>query len=128
MTYINTEELRRAATSAQDAAENMRRQADRLEEVKQSLVHMFEHGYGGNALRLIELLENVDTNPVQSVTPLVFPKYMRAGSVTVIKERIISFSDIELAYPSGCEIKCDDGVVIRVGVWSHAVKELIEGK
>jgi hypothetical protein len=58
MTYVNTEEMRRAAATADSAADCMRRSANTVDEAVRSLSQMFEQGYGGPGLRLIELLED----------------------------------------------------------------------
>lgn len=75
--YIDVEGLRRAAGSAQGAADSAHsaasrleeaskdayRAADRIEEATRKLRELFEDGYGGNALKLIELLENMKNEP-----------------------------------------------------------------
>ena len=57
---VNEEQLWRITHRMEAAAERAERAADRIEEATQRLAFMFENGYGGNALRLIELLENTD--------------------------------------------------------------------
>jgi len=60
MTYVNTEEIRRAASTAQSAANDMCRAAGTAEEAARSLRCLFEEGYGSPALELLELLRNQD--------------------------------------------------------------------
>ena len=43
-----------------EAADRAHRAADRIEEATQRLAHMFEPGYGGATLRLLELLDAED--------------------------------------------------------------------
>lgn len=51
------EDANRAARRLEEATCSASRAADRMEAVAQRLAYMLEDGYGGNALRLIELLE-----------------------------------------------------------------------
>lgn len=54
---VNEEAMRHAARQMESAAETANRAANRIEDAVQQLRVLFEDGYGGNALRLIELLE-----------------------------------------------------------------------
>ena len=54
---INEEQMWKAAHRMSEAADQAQRAADRMEEAAQRIAHMLEDGYGGNGLRLIELLE-----------------------------------------------------------------------
>jgi len=77
--YIDVEGIRRAAYTADSAADSMRRSASAAEESAERIVraaqqmedaatriaHMLSPGYGGNGLRLIELLEAI--KPQQEV-------------------------------------------------------------
>lgn len=54
---MNDEQMWKAAHAMREAAERSERAADRIEEAVQRLACMLEPGYGGSALRLIELLE-----------------------------------------------------------------------
>lgn len=54
---MSDEQMWKAARAMREAAERAERAADRVEEAVQRLAHMLEPGYGGSALRLIELLE-----------------------------------------------------------------------
>lgn len=63
---MDIESIQRAARNLHAAADRANRAADRIEEATQQLRVLFEHGFGGNALRLIELLEaqsDVKSNP-----------------------------------------------------------------
>jgi hypothetical protein len=60
---MDNEQAWRAARYLSDAADRATRAADRLEEVCHKLTHLFEDGYGGNALRLIELMESKSIEP-----------------------------------------------------------------
>ena len=51
------EALLKAASRIQDAAERMERAANSMEESARRIAFLLEDGYGGNGLRLIELLE-----------------------------------------------------------------------
>lgn len=62
MTYVNTEQMARAASTAQSAANDMCRAAGTAEEAARSLRCLFEEGYGSPALELLELLRNQDNN------------------------------------------------------------------
>ena len=64
MTYINSEEMRRAAATADSAADSMRRSASDMEEAVTRIAQLLEPGYGGNGLRLIELLEQASADDV----------------------------------------------------------------
>ncbi|MHB0965333.1 MAG: hypothetical protein ACYC36_02655 [Bellilinea sp.] len=54
---IDEESLRRIANRMEEAADTARRAAESMSESAQRMAVMFEHGYGGNAERLIELME-----------------------------------------------------------------------
>ncbi len=54
---INEEALWRIVNRMEEAADTARRAAESMSETAQRMGVMFEDGYGGNALRLIELLE-----------------------------------------------------------------------
>lgn len=72
MTYVNTEEMRRAAATADAAADSMRRSANTVDEAVRTMSQMFEQGYGGPGLRLIELLEGFQIpEPVIATSSLV---------------------------------------------------------
>jgi len=45
----------------EDAADKMSQSADRMESAAQRIAALLEDGYGGNGLRLIELLETTNT-------------------------------------------------------------------
>lgn len=62
MTYVNTEQMARAASTAQSAANDMCRAAGTAEEAARSLRSLFEEGFGSPALELLELLRNQDRN------------------------------------------------------------------
>jgi coenzyme F420-reducing hydrogenase alpha subunit len=57
MSKIDEESLRRIANRMEEAAETARRAAESISESVQRMSVMFEDGYGGNALKLIELME-----------------------------------------------------------------------
>lgn len=76
--YVDVEGMRRAAGTADGAAESMRhsantieqasermgRAAQQMEDAATRIAHLLEGGYGGNGLRLIELLEAMqEPNP-----------------------------------------------------------------
>lgn len=63
---INEEQMWKAAHHMSEAAETAKRAADRIEEAVSRLAHMLEDGYGGNALRLIELLEKQQEQECQT--------------------------------------------------------------
>ena len=52
-----------AARRMQESADKADRAADRMEAAAQRIAAMLEEGYGGNGLRLIELLENTRQPP-----------------------------------------------------------------
>jgi hypothetical protein len=54
---ISDEYMMKAANKMQDAADRAERAANRIEEAAHKMACMFQDGYGGNALKLIELLE-----------------------------------------------------------------------
>jgi hypothetical protein len=58
---LTDETLWRATHRMEAAASQMERAADRMEQAAQRIAHLLEDGYGGNGLRLIELLENAQT-------------------------------------------------------------------
>jgi hypothetical protein len=51
------ESMRHSASTAEQAAERMSRAAQQMEDAATRIAHLLEGGYGGNGLRLIELLE-----------------------------------------------------------------------
>lgn len=99
MTYVNTEEMRRAAATADSAADSMRRSANTVDEAVRSLSQMFEQGYGGPGLRLIELLENMELPEVasQEAHPAVLDKWVIAKQVAVIEgnQKDIGYTIVE---------------------------------
>lgn len=54
---MDEESLRRIASRMEEAADTARRAAESMSESAQRMAVIFEDGYGGNALRLIELME-----------------------------------------------------------------------
>lgn len=54
---MNEEQMWKAAHRMSEAADRADRAADRMEAAAQRIALMLEDGYGGNGLRLIELLE-----------------------------------------------------------------------
>jgi hypothetical protein len=58
---ISDEYQMKAAALMQDAAERMERAAASIDESARRIAHLLEDGYGGNGLRLIELLEKQKT-------------------------------------------------------------------
>ena len=56
--YIDTESIAHSARRMQEAADRMERAADKAEEAARRIALMLEDGYGGNGLRLIDLLES----------------------------------------------------------------------
>ncbi len=60
------ESMWKAVHRIESAVEDMRRHADRIEEASQRLAHLLEDGYGGNGLRLIELLEAASTEKTEN--------------------------------------------------------------
>lgn len=54
---ISDEYMLKAAARMQDAANRSNAAADRMEAAVQRIAFLFEDGYGGNGLKLIELLE-----------------------------------------------------------------------
>jgi len=83
MTYVNTEEMRRAAATADSAADSMRRSANTVDEAVRTMSQMFEQGYGGPGLRLIELLEGFQ-----------IPEQVIAASPQVTDEQINNAAQI----------------------------------
>ena len=57
----------RAVHRMEAAAEQVRREADRIEESVRRFAVLLEDGYNGNGLRLIELLENQNVDAQDSV-------------------------------------------------------------
>lgn len=57
MQPINEEKIEKASYRMEAAAERADRAADRMEAAASRIALMLEDGYGGNGLRLIELLE-----------------------------------------------------------------------
>lgn len=54
---MDEHQLWRIAHHMRESAEKAERAADRMEQAAQRIANMLEDGYGGNGLRLIELLE-----------------------------------------------------------------------
>lgn len=57
---MSDDQMWKVAHHMRESAERSERAADRIEEACQRLAFMLEPGYGGNGLRLIELLENAE--------------------------------------------------------------------
>ena len=64
---MSDESMWRAVHRMEAAAEQVRREADRIEESVRRFAVLLEDGYGGNGLRLIELLENQNVDAQDSV-------------------------------------------------------------
>lgn len=60
---LNDESLWKAVHRMEEAAERITRAAEQADQAVQRLAYMLEDGYGGNGLRLIELLEAVNMEP-----------------------------------------------------------------
>lgn len=60
---MSDESMWRAVHRMEAAAEQVRREADRIEEAVRRFAVLLEDGYGGNGLRLIELLEKHHDSP-----------------------------------------------------------------
>lgn len=58
---MSDDSIWRAVHRLEAAVDRMNRAADRAEEAALRIAHLLEDGYGGNGLRLIELLEAADT-------------------------------------------------------------------
>jgi hypothetical protein len=56
---LSDEEMRRTANRIENAVEEARKQADRIDDLVWRLEKIFTDGYGSNALRLIDLLSNL---------------------------------------------------------------------
>ncbi len=56
---VNTEEMRRAASSMSEASDEMRRTANSFSDSVDRLERLFGQGYGSNIDRLIEAIENM---------------------------------------------------------------------
>lgn len=61
---MNEEQIRRAASRMEEAAEQATRAADRMEESARRIAHLLEDGYGGNGLRLLEALDEAKNIPI----------------------------------------------------------------
>lgn len=59
----------RAASRMESAAADTTRAADRMEEAASRMAHLFEDGYGGNGLRLIDLMEG--SNELQATRDML---------------------------------------------------------
>jgi hypothetical protein len=57
---ISDEYMMKAAYRMESAAERAERAADRMEESERRMKMLFEDGYGSNALKLIELLTEME--------------------------------------------------------------------
>ena len=57
--YVNTEEMRRAASQMDSAAETMRRASGQFDDAVFRLEKLLGQGYGGNIERLVEALEKL---------------------------------------------------------------------
>lgn len=64
-----SEDTWKAARYLAEAADTAKRAADRLDESTRTLRHLFEDGYGGNALKLIELFEKAEQQSPGVVIP-----------------------------------------------------------
>ena len=62
---MNEESLWRAVHRMEEAADQSQRAATCMEQAAARIAHLFEFGYGGNGLRLIELLEDAHQAPVE---------------------------------------------------------------
>ena len=57
----------KAVHRVEAAADSVSRAADRMEEAARRIAYLLEDGYGGNGLRLIELLEGAKAPPLEPV-------------------------------------------------------------
>jgi len=56
---VNEEQMWKAVHRITEAVERAERAADRMEQAAQRIANMLEDDYGGNGVRLIELLEGI---------------------------------------------------------------------
>ncbi len=61
---LTDEGLAQTAGRMQEAADRMQQAAERMEAAAHRIALMLEDGYGGNGLKLIELLEKDQTRPL----------------------------------------------------------------
>jgi hypothetical protein len=76
---ISDESQLKAAARMQDAAERMERAADRVEQAVHRLAMLLEDGYGGNGLKLIELLEKKPEPAVMETYDTTAARWAREG-------------------------------------------------
>lgn len=62
---MNEESLWKAVHRMEEAADKSQRAAETMEQAAARIAHLFEFGYGGNGLRLIELLESTHQAPAE---------------------------------------------------------------
>ena len=61
---LSNEELAKAAARMEQAADKAAQAAERVEAAAHRIALLLEDGYGGNGLKLIELLEKAQTQPL----------------------------------------------------------------
>lgn len=86
---INESSMWAAVHRMESASEQMARAAEEITQAVQRFAFLLEPGYGGNGLRLIELLEQTATQPGPDVRGLVSADDVRdacANAVSVFAE------------------------------------------
>lgn len=73
MSFVNTEDMHRAARRMEDAAKEATQAADRLEEAVRQMRLLTDSGYGNNVETLIELLRNANTKTPPAI-PFPLPQ------------------------------------------------------
>lgn len=66
---MSEESMWRAVHRIESAAERIGRAGEQAEQAAQRIANLLENGYGGNGLRLIELLEDAKVDQTPSVVP-----------------------------------------------------------
>jgi hypothetical protein len=61
---VNSEIIQKSACRMEEAADKAARAADRIENAVQRFACLFEVGYGGNGIRLLEALEKLSGEDV----------------------------------------------------------------
>ena len=95
-----SEQAFRAAHMMQSAADDARRAANSIDESVNRLRPLFEHGYGGIAFRLVELLEadnlrimeSQDAKITESCNPVIMPSI---DLIDICSDLLCAISDID---------------------------------
>lgn len=121
---INESSMWAAVHRMESASEQMARAAEEITQAVQRFAFLLEPGYGGNGLRLIELLEQTATQPEQSGHVSVPREWLDA--VKELFDAKQAKEDFERENP-GNSTKRWDACLYRIEAADDALRALLNG-